>query len=141
MPLPMLRKLIFVSVALHAVVALAEVYSWKDADGKTHFSDTPPVGKEPSLKTVTLPPTGTATPAPAQAKPASAARSKVIPENKAAAAERQAACEKARADLQALDDKPRRVALGKGGKSHALDGEERAAEEADLQKLIKENCS
>lgn len=145
MAIPILRNLILILLALHASVAAAEIYSWKDADGKTHFSDTPPAGKEPSLKTITLPPSGTSTPGqqpPAREKPASAVRSKAIPDSKStAAADHLAACEKARTDLQALDDKPRRTAVGKGGKFHALDGEERAEEEAGLQKLIQENCN
>ena len=48
--------------------------------------------------------------------------------------------EKARADLRALYERPRRSAVGKGGKFVALDGDERATEEAELRKAIDANC-
>ena len=143
----MMHNFVLAAFALCATAAAAEVYSWKDADGKTHFSDTPPAGKEPSLKTIVLPPNGTGT---AQPKPVvrerkapvatSPAPSKTANEDTAAQT-RRATCEKAKADLQTLDDRPRRTAVGKGGRSFALDGEERAEEETDLQKLIDANCN
>ena len=140
----MTRNLTLIVLALCATGAAAEVYSWKDAEGKTHFSDTPPAGKEPSLKTITLPPAGTAAPTPSTAPrpktaPASPPASAVSNEE-SAARKKQANCEKAKADFQAFENKPRRTAIGKGGKFFALDGEERATEEANLQKVIDEHC-
>ena len=141
-----LRKLTLIAVVLCATSATAEVYSWKDADGKTHFSDTPPVGKEPTLKTITLPPSSTGTPQqPARMAPTTTAPVKSKASSEPSAAQvRQANCEKAKADMQALLDRPRRTAVSKtkkGTSFHTLDGEERTEEEEGLQKLIGENCN
>lgn len=142
---PVMRNIILIALALFTTAAAAEVYSWKDADGKTHFSDKPPAGREPSsLKTLELPSSEANTPRqiPAQSeKPTVAPADKTqADKDKAAADSKRASCEKARADLQALYETPRRTAVSKGGKFYALDGEERSTEEAALQKLIEDNC-
>jgi hypothetical protein len=144
--MPIMRTPIFIALALFAGTASAEVYTWKDAEGKTHFSDQAPAGDSPSVRTVTLPDEGKPRPKPMPKPAAPVAQKKNDPATIAADKEQQAAklkqanCEKARADLQALNDRPRQTAVSKGGKFYALDGEERAEEEAKYQKAIDANC-
>lgn len=136
-----MRILIIVALALSAGTAAAEIYSWKDADGKIHYSDKPPADTPPSLKTVPLPannPSSAGQPRPTT--PASRKPDDSTEKGKAAAQNSLAACEKAKASMQEFLDRPRRTAVGKGGKFHALDGEERAQEEAQLQKAIDTAC-
>lgn len=142
-----MRKLLLFVLAFFASTAFAEIYSWKDADGKIHYSDQEPGGNNPSLKTLQLPPDN---PGPARvpsgrkASAASQSPAKSIEEDRAAARKAQLACEKAKADLQTFQDSPRRTAVSKGPKGktkfYALDGEERATEEEDLQKAVADNC-
>lgn len=138
-----MRKLILIALACYATTAVAQIYTWKDSSGITHYSDKPPAGKATSVKELPVPPA----PAPTQAKGADSrvkqpdigTREKAGKEE-VAAQSKQADCAKAKSDLQAFENRPRRTAVGAGGKFHALDGEERAAEEVVLRKAIEDAC-
>lgn len=135
-----MRTFLLIALALFATTASAEIYTWKDNRGVTHYSDTPPPDKTIAVKTLPTP-TGTTLPSPGPAPQTSAPKDNAKAERDKAAAESQrTACEQAKANLQALEDKPRRTAVGKGGKFVALDGEERAEEEARIRRAIAENC-
>lgn len=137
----------FLLLALTVVAggaAAAELYSWKDAAGKIHYSDQPPPGS-PARKLAVPPPNtysgGAAEKAKPRVAPSEAPRSpQAAGAPKAPPAPgRQALCDKAKADLQKLEEAPRRMSSA-GGRTHPVDSEERAAEEARLQKAIEDNC-
>lgn len=140
-----MRALIPLILALQASLAAAQLYSWKDADGKIHYSDQPPTGAQSSRK-VTVPPPNTysgeaprkeaATPRQPAAKPAAADADKGKPPPPS----KQELCDKAKADLSALEEGPRRGSVA-GGRFRATDGEQRDADEARLRQAIADNCS
>ncbi len=137
-------RALFIAVALALVAggATAELYSWKDASGKIHYSDQPP--PQAGARKLTVPPPNTYTggvPEQPRVAPGEAPRPPQPAEKPAPppAPDKQALCEKAKADLQKLEETPRRMS-GAGGRAHPVDAEERAAQEARLQKAIGENC-
>ena len=136
-----MRLIVLVLLTAYAIASAAQVYTWKDAEGRTHYSDQPPDGKPGSVKEIPFPAAGTTVP-----KPKAAPRDGPIGTDDAMAADTnpprdpQSDCDKARADLRALYERPRPTAVGKGGKFVALDGDERATEEAELRKAIDANC-
>lgn len=132
-----MRPLILLVLACMATAATAQIYTWKDADGITHYSDQPPRGDGSRYKTLEVPPS----PRPLEREGrVSEPRMERPRAPEAAVDDKQSKCQKARADLVAFENRPRRTAVGKGGKFHAVDGEERAAEEVALKKAIDEAC-
>lgn len=145
---PLLASLLLLLTALPAA---AEVYSWKDKDGRTQFSDVPPPrGEVRTLPQVRTPPapksaaapaaTGTAAaaaerkPEPARAEPADNAR------KSADEAERQRFCEQTRIQLGALHSGQRVTRLNAAGAREFLDDKARASEAARLQQQIDKHC-
>lgn len=136
-----MRLIVAVLLAVYAIASAAQVYTWKDAEGRTHYSDQPPDGKPGAVKEIPFPAAGTTIPKPkALPREGRNGADDALPADTAPAQDAQADCEKARADLRALYERPRRSAVGKGGKFVALDGDERATEEAELRKAIDANC-
>lgn len=141
----MRAPLVLLMLALAAGNAAAELYSWKDAAGKIHYSDTPPPGNADARKLAVPPPNTYSGGVPEKEKPRVAPSGAPRPPQAAEAPkappqpDRQALCDKARADLQKLADAPRRMSVA-GGRAHPVDSEERAAQEAALQKSIADNC-
>lgn len=139
----MRAPLVLLMLALAAGGAGAELYSWKDAAGKTHYSDTPPPGNADARKLAVPPPNTYSGGVPASERPRVAPSAAPAPppaqKAKPPQPDREALCEKARADLQKLADTPRRMSIA-GGRPHPVDSEERAAQEAALQKAIADNC-
>lgn len=125
-------------LALFAVGAAAELYSWKDAAGKIHYSDTPPPDSAGARKLTVPPPNTYSGGMPEKERPRVAPQAGDKPKSPPPP-DRQALCDKARADLQKLEDTPRRMSTA-GGRPHPVDSEERAAQEAGLQKTIADNC-
>ncbi|GAA5785034.1 DUF4124 domain-containing protein [Chitiniphilus shinanonensis] len=133
-----------------AAMASAEIYKWKDADGRVHYSDTPPAGqkgKAQVINTKDLPvsslpanrgeartdgaaPTPGPTPAPgAEAKPAAAAAPKDA-----------AACEAARKRNSFLNENKLYKAINEKGDVEFVDAEKRKRELAETEEAIKKNC-
>lgn len=134
--LPAVRALAALAALLGAGTAAAQLYSWKDESGKIHYSDQPPPGKTPARKL---------NPAPLNVDtsgPGLKAAAEKIPAEKpkAAPADGGDACEKAKAELKALEERPRRTAAKAGGGFQVLDAAERATEEAAIRKSIEQNC-
>lgn len=139
----MRARLVLLTLMLVAAGAAAELYSWKDAAGKIHYSDQPP--PDSAARKLTVPPPNTYS----GGMPAEKEKPRVAPsEMPAPAAEkpkaapapdRSALCEQAKAELQKLEETPRRMSSA-GGRPHPVDSEERAAAEARLQKAIADNC-
>lgn len=156
----MIRPAFLVLAVLTALPAAAEIYSWKDKEGRTHYSDIPP----PSGQVKTL--RGAPPPAPApqaedgetaqpaagqQATDADAAfRQRRAAEAEAAAkvaqgtadeAERQRFCTDARNQLGALDSGQRIARMNAAGEREFIDDATRAAESERLRQQIEQHCS
>lgn len=141
----MRTPLVLLMLALVAGGAAAELYSWKDAAGKIHYSDTLPPDSAGARKLAVPPPNTYSGGMPEKERPRVAPSEAPRPPQAAAKPsapsppDRQALCDKARADLQKLEETPRRMSIA-GGRAHPVDSEERVAQEAGLQKSIADNC-
>ncbi|MDR2688493.1 MAG: DUF4124 domain-containing protein [Azoarcus sp.] len=149
-------------VMTFALPASAQIYQWKDKDGKVHFSDAPP----PDIKIEVNAKPG-ATPSPATdaadeaASPEIATPQKSLAERElefkqaraekaeaeakakqeAADAQRRAReCERARTQLNALTNGQRMVRLGATGEREFLDDKMRAEEIARAQGVVEQMC-
>lgn len=141
-------------MALMAAAALgAEVYTWRDADGKVHYSDTPPAGADVKklrggVQVNTAPP--------AQAAPrrgladqemefrkrktdTEAAQAKAEKE-KTEVEEGRRNCEQARAQLQSLETGRRISRLNAQGETVVLDDDMRTQETERTKKAVQTWC-
>jgi len=157
------RKLMWCGVLLAACPAWAQIYTWKDQDGRTHYSDTPP--KTGEVKIVSparrTPPQTEPSRAEAEkdaAQPATApsladreaqfrkrraeeaeAKAKAEAEAKRAQ-ERERACSQARAQLAALKSGQRVARFKEDGSREILDDAQRAQETEKVQAYIEQQC-
>jgi hypothetical protein len=158
-----------------ALPASAQIYQWKDKDGKTHFSDRPPPnqpGVQPKIPKRPQPavepepdetgaedakpveggaePNNAAAPGKSQAEQrdeefqkrrAAAAEAREKAEKEAADREkREQDCQRARTQHSALSSGQRVSRLTEDGSRRFLNDEERAAEIARSEELIKAFC-
>ena len=140
--------------AMVAPVSAQSVYTWKDAKGVTHYSDSPPPASEKkTVRTLDVPPPppAAARPAPAStpvAAPTTVARAPAPPvpdpaAEKAAAEQRAAACKQAQDNLAVLQTNAA-VGMDKDGdgKNDAvLTAEERTQHTSNMQATIQVNCA
>jgi hypothetical protein len=112
--------------AAHAQQPAAEVYQWQDANGVTHFSQTPPAKGAYQQRAITN--TGSAAPV-AQATTAAAAES--------------SQCTTARGNIEALqgDTAVQQDTDGDGTPDKVLDPAERAAQLEFAQAAVKAFCA
>ena len=140
-------------VAVMAAAVSAQVYTWKDAKGVTHYSDSPPpASANQKVRTVDVPPAPPAqarpTPAATPAPPGTVARAPAPPvpdpaAEKAAAEQRAAACKQAQDNLAVLKTNAA-VAMDKDGdgKNDAvLNAEERTQQTAGMEAAVQANCA
>jgi len=165
----MIRPAVLLLALLTALPVAAQIYSWKDKDGKTHYSDIPP----PSGPVKTLRGTPVAAPVAApsgeqgeaeaaggqpaadEGKPKTLAeREEEFRKRRAAEAEAQAKaqeeqqreadrqrfCEDARNQLAALNSGQRIARMNAAGEREFVGDEARAADIERLQRQIDENC-
>lgn len=125
------------TLALCAGGAAAQLYSWKDETGKVHYSDQPPAGKAQARK-LNPAPLNVDSSGP-QNKAAAEKISAGKPKAEAGVDEKTMACEKAKADLKSLEERPRRTAKSGSG-FHVLDAADRAVEEEAIRKSMEQNC-
>ena len=165
----MIRRVALIAVLLSALPALAQIYSWKDKDGRMHFSDTPPpTGEVTVTRGGPAPRPAPADPQPGSGeakaeKPAGAApdrpptlaeREDAFRERRAAQAEaeakaaeeaareaeRQRFCEQSRNQLTALESGQRISRFNAAGEREFLDDAARNAEAARLRQQLSEHC-
>lgn len=124
----MRRSLVLAVLLLACPVAFGQAYKWKDAQGVTHYSDTPPPGKvkaeqvKISTNAAAPAPAPAATPSPPPAQPAAKAGTADTPANRAAL------CDQLRKNLTILaNEKTITMDDGKGG-TRQVDDATRAAE-------------
>lgn len=135
------------------LVAYAQVYTWKDAKGKLHYSDQPPADRSVDSKRL-APTTRDSDDVPVAAQGATerketAAKQAKEAKEKAAEAEkdratdaaRQENCERARLNLSGIESGQIRYRMGAGGEREALDGDIREGELARARQAVDSNCS
>ena len=127
--------LLIAAALLAAPIAASEVYSWKDARGVTHYSQTPPPAgtrfevRNVHGKAASSTPT---TPAPV-ATPAAAATT-------ASAGGDNTQCELARTNVAALKGEGAVQQIGADGKPRELGGNERADQLALSEAAVRAYC-
>lgn len=136
------------SASLCAVCAAAEMYKWIDAEGYTHYTQSPPPGGV-EVKTIKPPPNINSEQAEKQLqdrqKLLQAARDDRIKtdelkkDEQNAVEKQRAECEKAKARLASYQ-RPRVNLLDKDGNPSRATEEQRQAELAKSQELIKKLC-
>jgi len=142
---------LIMALVLPALAVADQVYEWKDANGKTHYTDRPPAGVD--AKPIGLS-TGKRTPpssAPAQATSVAPKAEPESPEEAAARKEyevqkaeyeknRAANCEEATRQLKLLESGQRARTIGPNGESIVLDDEARQKAINDAQNAVRSNC-
>jgi len=147
-----MRLVALVPLLVLPLVASAQVYTWKDASGKVHYSDQPPADRNlgsrklrPSLSESDDVPV--AAKSAAEKKEAAAKQAKEAGE-KAAQAEKERAddairqenCERARQNLAGIESGQIRYRMTASGEREALDGSVRDTELAEAQRAVTSNC-
>ncbi|MCZ4306792.1 DUF4124 domain-containing protein [Zoogloeaceae bacterium G21618-S1] len=143
------------------IVFAGQVYEWTDANGKRHFSDTPPAGVEAKAtgirtgpRTSSAPPAGGAAQSTADAPTTWAEKNADFAKRKAEAAENTAkaneeaeqarrkkeACEQASAQLKLLESGGRVQRINSAGEREVLDDAGRAEEMARSRDVMKRAC-
>lgn len=146
----MKRALLFVIAVLAAGTVSAQIYTWRDASGKVHYSDTPPPGTEAKQMRGGVP-TGADGGAQRRSqneqeqefrkRSSEAAEKKAKSEKELAEKEaRKQDCESARAQLQALESGQRVTRFNEKGETVFLDDAERAQEIERTRKIVAQQC-
>lgn len=132
--------------------ASAELYRWVDAQGRVHYSDSPPPANATSTKTLNTP--APASPAPAAAPKSWQEKEMEFRQRRAAEAEaqakkekeaeearqKQANCEAARKNLQLLESGQRVVTVNAQGEREFLDDAARQKAINDARKAVETWC-
>ena len=135
------------------IAAVAQVYTWKDASGKVHYSDLPP--QDRTINSHRLGPSNSESdnviivPKVATDKQPDADKKAAEAKEKAAQAQRDRAddairqqnCERAQQNLQGIESGQIRFRMGANGEREALDGSVRDAELAQARQAMDSNCS
>lgn len=154
----MIRPAALLLALMVALPATAQIYSWKDKDGRVHYADLPPpTGEVKMLRGSTK-----AAAEPAAAEPAAdeSVNANVDPEtafrerraaeadaaakvtaDEAKEIERQRFCTQARGQLAALNSGQRIARMSAEGEREFLDDEARSEEISRLQQQIGQNCN
>ena len=152
-----MRKSLILSLSSLIILALplasqAQMYSWKDANGKVHYGDRPPAENQTQARKVQGAPRETGDVAAArksaterqfderekQAKAEEGAKKPA--EDPAQAKIREDNCKRARANLASLESGQARFSINDKGERVALDGAVRDAELARARKSVDEWC-
>ena len=148
-----MRAIILLILAGMSAVAVAQVYSWRDASGKMHYSDTPPPGVDakklhaPGAQTGSSSQTGTAGRSFAEQDlsfrkrkmDADKARAKADQE-RIAAEDAKRNCEDARMQLNALESGQRMSRVNASGERIPLDDDMRDQEIEKAKKAVQSWC-
>lgn len=146
-----MKPFAFAVVAMLAATAVnAQIYEWKDAQGKTHYSDKPPV-ETSRVKKIAAPETS-ASADPTQKTMADRElefrkRQKENQENadkankeQAASADRKASCDNARRMLEMLGSGERIALRDDQGERYYMDENQRQQETIKARQAIETNC-
>lgn len=150
----MFHKLLVVLLVCAGQTAFAQsIYSWKDASGQVHYSDTPPPdGKARTVKQPTLAPGKTAptdNAQPSYADKELAFRKRLAEKteaeekarkDKADSEQRQRECSASKQHLAGLESGQRVVRFNEAGERIFMDDDERAAEIERTRKAVERIC-
>ena len=129
----LLPLLLLVLGAAAPAAFAADVYKWTDEKGVVHYGDTPPEGSDATRVALREIRPAQEDPAPAAATPK--------PEEKPVAPTNQSNCDIARRNLETLVKAPRVEMDSDGdGKPEPLSDEQRAAEQARNEDLVRIYC-
>lgn len=146
----MKRATFCLAACLVVTGASAEIYQWKDENGRTVMSDKPPVGAQREVRQI-----DSAAPASANAAAASSAdrelafrkrrleaqeQSAKDQRAQAEASENKANCERARSQLQTLESGERIALRDSQGERYFLDDAQREQEIARTRQAIQTLC-
>ncbi|MBI4986807.1 MAG: DUF4124 domain-containing protein [Rhodocyclales bacterium] len=146
-----MRFLVTLALSLCSLGAAAQLYSWKDANGKIQYSDQPPPA-DAKVRKVAPPAAQPTDPEGVRKKLAeqeltSRKKQKEAKENsakaesaKAEAEERRSNCESAQGSLRAVESGQTRFTTDAQGNRVALDGAVREAELARARKAVADWC-
>lgn len=147
-----MRAIVLLILACLATAASAQVYMWRDASGKVHYSDTPPPGVDAKkmragVQTDPAPANGAAGRSLAEQdvefrkrqSEAEKARAKAA-EERSTAEDNRRNCEDARRQLNALESGQRMSRINEAGETIPLDDEMRAAEIDKAKKSVQSWC-
>ncbi len=146
----MKRIALLAAVAAIAFSAHAQIYQWKDANGKTVISDKPPVGVVQPQKSYGASPSSSSAPAQKslaeremdfrkRQKESQDLAEKTRKEN-AAAADKQENCNNARRQLQLFESGERVALRDEKGERYFMDDAQRDQEIAKTRTFIESNC-
>lgn len=135
------KLLLMITLAAVAVTATAQVYKWKDAQGRVHYSDVPPgpsQGSSEVMNTRDIPVSSVAMPKapPITAKASAAAKASPV----AQVQKDPKICQQARARKSFLESGQLTRTVNEKGEVEFLSDEKRKADIADADKAISENC-
>ncbi len=153
----MKRLLILVAALAFSAGAAAQLYKWKDKDGKIRYGDTPPPGA--AVTTLKAPAGGTPPPAADAAKAEGKAEKPLSPEaafqkrqqereaadqkaakESAQAEQKRANCDQAQAQLRTLQSGVRMVTVNPAGERIVMDDEQRAEQIQRAEKSVADWC-
>ena len=146
--LPLLALVLLVPLSV-----AAQVYSWKDANGRIHYSDQPPPDKVQPARTVATDPPPTSDTERAKQQNAdkrlSAAEKAKADKEAAEKAEKQRAdderrasnCERARKALQGLESGQIRYRMNANGEREAIEDAARETELTNVRQAVDDHCS
>ncbi len=151
----MTTKLVVITLAglLVSAMASADIYRWEDADGVTHYTDTPPEGIVSTLVSIDSRPTDKVRISSAQAQARGKQQAQLLieqeeraaqEENAAEAAkqaeERAQACTRARQRLETFNNSRRIYRELENGEREWYSEEEIASTRQKAQKAVEEFC-
>lgn len=141
---------VMLTLGIAPLAVHAGVYSWKDADGKTHYGDRPPAARQADSRQLQAAPPADEAARKALTEQLMADREKQLKagesdkkteESQAAEQQRKVSCQQARTNLGAIESGKVRYTVGANGEPLALDGAARDAEIAKARRSVSEWCS
>lgn len=145
-----MRAIFAIPLFLVSTTLSAQIYTWRDASGKVHYSDTPPAGMDAKQMRggTTSSDDGSAQRRIQNEREQEFRKRQGVAEDKKAKSDKEAAeaeakkrdCEQARAQLQALESGQRMTRFNEKGEAVFLDDAERAQETERTRKAVEQRC-
>lgn len=146
-----LHRTTLIVLSFLPAIALSQVFSWKDENGKVHYGDRPPANKQADSRKLAAPPPVDAEAnrkamlerqlAEREKQQKSQEEAKKSQEDQSQTQERAANCQQARSNLVAVESGQVRFSINTKGERVALDGAVRDAEIAKARKAVDSWCS
>lgn len=148
-----IRHLAIMIMGALPLTGLSQVYSWKDATGKTHYGDRPPTEQQAGSRKLAAPPVETADAIAARKAAAERLLSEREKQQKnqadtgksqespAQGKQRAEGCRQAKANLAAIESGQVRFTVDAKGERTGLDGQLRDAEIAKARMAVDSWCA